>query len=139
MENHPPKKRPFVVTMLIVMVLIFTTLNALRVTSAIGTWTFLVESPVSVPISYFAATGSFWSLSGLLLSGGLFFGRRWSPRLAKILTSLYAVYYWSDRLWIAASNAIAVRWPFALGLTLIALIYTFLVLSCPKVKRFLSK
>ena len=139
MAIQPSKKRPFIVTILIIMVLIFTTLNALRVNSAISSWTFLVESPVGVPIGYFAATGVFWTLAGLILALGLFIGRRLSLRLAQILILLYTIYYWSDRLWIAESNAISVRWPFAVGLTLFILIYTFLVLSRPKVKLFLSK
>ena len=146
MTNQPPytaskpaNKRPFIVTILIAAVLIFTTLNALRFFSAIDSWTFLNESLVGVPIGYLAATGAFWTLAGLPLAIGLFFGRRWSLRLAQILVLLYALYYWSDRLWIAEPNAIAVRWPFALGLTLFLWVFTFFVLTRPKVRAFLSK
>ena len=135
----PANKRPFIVTILIVVVLIFTTLNALRFFSSIDSWTFLNQSPVGVPIGYFAATGAFWALAGLPLAIGLFFGRHWSLRLAQVLVLLYAVYYWSDRLWIAEPNAIAVRVLFALGLTLFLIIYAFFVLSRPKVRAFLSK
>ena len=135
----PSSKRPFTVTILILVVLIFTTLNALRFVSTIDTWTFLSASPVNVPIGYLAVTGAFWALAGSPLALGLFFRRQWSLRLAQILTLLYAVYYWADRLWIAEPNAISIRWPFSLGLTILLLIYTFLVLSHPKVRMFLSK
>jgi hypothetical protein len=121
------------------VVLIFTTLNFLRVFSAIRNWKFLATLPVGVPFVYMAATGLIWTAAGILLAVGLFFGRRWSFRLAKASVMLYTAYYWSDRLLIAEPAAIMVRWPFALGLTAALWMFTFWVLSRPNTHTFLKK
>ena len=135
----PSSKRPFSVTILTAVVLIFTILNFLRFFSAIRNWKFLATLPVSVPFVYMAATGLIWTVAGILLAVGLFFGRRWSFRLAKANLVIYTAYYWSDRLLIAEPAAIMVRWPFALGLTIVLWIFTFWVLSHPKTHLFLKK
>jgi hypothetical protein len=138
--DHPPSsKRPFSVTILAMVVLIFTTLNFLRVFSAIRNWKFLATLPVGIPFAYLAATGLIWTIVGISLAVGLFFGRRWSLRLAKVTWVIYTVYYWLDRLLMAESGAIWVRWPFALGLTAALWIFTFWVLSRPKTHTFLKK
>jgi len=49
---------------------------------------------------------------------------------------VYTAYYWLDRLLVADRSAIASRWPFALGLTILLLGFIFWVLSRPKVRQF---
>lgn len=132
-------KRPFGVTILIVMVLIFTSLNALQASTAIRLWSFLIEPPVDTPVIYLVATGIIWSVLGIALAVGLYTRRKWSSPLAKTSAPVYAVYYWVDRLLIAERSAIASRWPFAIGLTILLLTLTFLILSRPKPRIFLAK
>ena len=88
------------------------------------------------PLFYLAIAGLIWGLLGALLVWGLFLGRSWAPRLMQVSASAYAVAYWLDRLLIAEPNAIASRWPFALGLTILLLGFTYWVLSRPKVRSF---
>jgi cbb3-type cytochrome oxidase subunit 3 len=50
----------------------------------------------------------------------------------------YAVWYWLDRFLVADPSAIASRWPFALGLTIVLLALTFWIFSRPKTQQFFS-
>jgi hypothetical protein len=137
--NQQSRKRPFSVTILIVMVLIFTTLNILRMITAIRLWDFLANLPLDVPAHYLVITGAIWSGIGFLLAVGLFASRKWSLYLAWIAIVLYPIYYWSDRLLIAERHVIAGRWQFASGLTILLLIFAFWVLLQPKTRAFLMK
>jgi len=128
--------RPFSVTLLAAVVLIFTALNGLRLVMAIRLWEFLSTLPVDVPVIYLAITGAFWAGAGLVIVTGLWFGLKWDPLLTRTAIVLYAIYYWLDRLLIAESMAIAARWPFAIGLTIILLIFAFWTLSRSKARLF---
>ena len=113
-DKHPATRRPFGVTYVIVVVLIFTSLNALRMITAIRTWDFLDKSSVVVPVIYFVITGAVWMGTGFILILGLLTRQKWSPSMTQITLVLYMCYYWVDRLFIADHSAIVYRWQFAL-------------------------
>ncbi|MCJ7700236.1 MAG: hypothetical protein MUO62_01525 [Anaerolineales bacterium] len=138
---NPPKpmKRPFAVTILIVVVLIFTSLNILRMITAIRTWDTLAASPVRVPVIYLVITGAVWGAVGFPLVLGLYTRREWSLYLARGAIGLYVGYYWFDRLFIADRSAIASRWQFILGFTIILGLFLFWVLAHPKTRAYLSQ
>jgi hypothetical protein len=99
-------------------------------------WSFLESLSPAPPLVYLAISGLVWGVVGALLVWGLLLGRSWAPRLTQISAPLYATFYWLDRLLIADRSAIYSRWPFAVGLTVLLLIFTFWVLSRPKVQHF---
>jgi hypothetical protein len=137
-EEHSPR-RPFCVTILALVVLIFTSLNAFRSGTAIHTWDFLTTLQLNVPNIYFVVTGLIWSVVGVLLIFGLLTKKRWSIRLGRAVIILFAVYYWFDRLLIAERVSIISRWQFTLGLTFLLVIIAFWILGRPTTKEFLSK
>lgn len=137
-STYPAKqlKRPFSATLLTWMVLIIASLNWLQLVMVLRQWTFLRSLSPALLVFYLAIIGLFWGLVGSLLVWGLFLGLPWAPRLMQIAAPVYAVYYWLDRLLIADPSAIASRWPFAFGLTILLLGSTFWVLSRSKVQQF---
>jgi hypothetical protein len=135
----PPQRRPFTVTILIVVVLIFTSLNILRMHTAIRDRDFLTSLPMTVPVLYYVITGAVWGGIGVALAFGLFGGRKWSSSLAKFVTLLYTAYYWLDRLVIADRFSITSRWQFVTGLTILLAVSVFWVLKLPKTRAFLIK
>ena len=130
------KKRPFSATLLTWVVLILASLNWLQLAGALRGWNFLQGLSSAPPVFYLAISGLIWGLLGAVLIWGLFLGRPWAPRLMKISAPLYVAAYWLDRLLVADRSAIVSRWPFALGLTLFLLGFTFWVFSRPKVRLF---
>lgn len=137
--NQTPSRRPFGVTFLIVMVLIFTSLNVLRTITAFRLWDFLANSPMNVSVIYLIITGFVWSSIGLSLAVGLFIRKKWSLFMAWTAIILYALYYWFDRLFIADRFAISSHWQFTLGLTFLILILATLTLTRPRTKAYLIK
>ena len=111
-------------------------LGWLRLITVLRQWSFLQNLSPAPPVVYLAITGLVWGVLGAFLVWGLFLGRPWAPRLMQISALLYAVTYWLDRLLIADRSAITSRWPFAFGLTILLLVFTFWVLSRPKVQHF---
>jgi len=136
--NPQSIKRPFSVTLLAWVVLIMASLGWLRLAEVVRGWEFLLSLNPAPPLFYLAISGLFWGLLGICQVWGLVLGRTWAPRLAQIAAPGYAVYYWLDRLLVADPSAMAHRWPFALGLTLVLLAFTFWVLSRPKSRRFFA-
>ncbi len=133
------RKRPFVVTLLILMVLSYTTLSWYGFAEALRSWDFLQSLPLTVPPWYLALRNVFWGLMGVPLIWGLWVGRRWAWLATQVAVSLYTLYYWLDRTLLAdpsVSLLITGRWPFALGLTGTCLVYAFLVLRLPMSRRF---
>ncbi len=135
LQSQSPK-RPLGVTLLTWMVLIITLLSWLQFGEVLYRWDFLQSLTPALPVLYLAITGLVWGLLGACLVWGLFLGRSWAFRLIQICAPVYAAFYWFDRLLIADPSAIANRWPFALGLTIILLAFTFWILSRPKTKIF---
>ena len=137
-STHPARqiKRPFSATILTWLVLIIASLNWLRVIQVLRQWTFLQSISPNPPVLYLGITGLIWGLLGVILVWGLFLGRSWAPRLMQFTAPVYTAYYWLDRLLVADRSAIASRWPFALGLTILLLGFIFWVLSRHKVRQY---
>jgi hypothetical protein len=133
------KKRPFSATLLTWVVLILASLGWLRFSAAIRQWSFFNSLNPAPPLFYLAITGFIWGLIGVILVWGLFLGRSWAPQLARGSAIAYATVYWMDRLFIADKSALISRWPFAFGLTVLLIGYTFWVLSRQKVQQYYQK
>ena len=140
--NDPTNQRvprPLSVTILVVVVLIFTSLNALRWITAYEYRAFFEDSSLELPIPYIVVSGVFWTIIGIPLAVGLFFGKKWSFNFVRFYLILYGIYYWIDRLFVAEPQAIASRWQFALTVSVAILIFSFWILSTQKVKIFLKQ
>ncbi len=132
-------KRPFNVTIILVVVLIFTLLNTLRLVAAVLGWNTLAGLPLRVPVFYFILTGAFWAVTGFSLAMGLYLRRRWSVWVARGAVILYPVYYWIDRLFVADRSAIASRVSFLVVTTLLLCGFLLWALSRPKTGAYLVK
>jgi len=134
--SSPRLKRPFSVTVLAVLVLSLAVMHVFGALEAWRHWYFLQELPLTVPVAYLAGKNLFWGLAGAVIAVGLWLGKRWAWLGMQIATGVYAGLYWVDRLWLAPSSMLAIRWPFAVGLTAFYLLYTFYVLRRPQGRAF---
>src|SRR5512139_2183679 len=90
-------RRPVFVTILCILVLIITVWNGVRWYSALSSWSVLSELGAYPGPLYIALTGLVWAVSGLALSWGLWFGRRWARIAGWAYIVLYLAYFWADR------------------------------------------
>lgn len=125
-------KRPFLVTLLAVWVLLLSCVNLIRLTEAIRTWDFLASLPGVNPL-YIALTGLIWALLGFPLAWSLWRGYAQAPKATRILTLLYALYYWLDRLFVAQNVNAASNWLFAAITTIVMILIIFWILGRSKI------
>lgn len=122
------KKRPFGVTVLVGLVLMFTGLQILRVWASIATWDFLASLPLRVSPLYFVLSGTVWAgISGWLLAG-LWSGKHWAPRALQVAVLAYVSFHWVDRIWLQARGPQSSNMTFEAVLTflLVGLIFGML-------------
>ena len=116
--------------------LIFTGLQWLRLAGALADWAFLASLPLRVPVAYLALSGLVWGLVGTAILWGLALRRAWAPRATRLAFVVYALYYWLDRLWLAAKGPQNANWPFAFLITVIALAWVFPLFSLTGVRAY---
>lgn len=128
-------KRPLYVTWLSLGVLIFSGWYIARLALGLD----LPDIPLSVPHWYMSLTGAVWGAMGLAIAYGLFSGHSWARTLARWGALAFAVWYWTDRLFIARSHYLDISWPPALAITLLTLLGLFWLLSRPAARNFFGE
>ena len=129
------RKRPFLVTMLAVLVLTITIINLVRFVNTLISWNFLASLP-GVPPLYLAVTGLIGFLIGLPLFWGLWIGNPRAPGATRIATLLYLSYVWIERIVLSMIGNRLANWPFTVSMTLIIILFVFWALSRSKVKAY---
>jgi hypothetical protein len=129
-------RRPFLVTLLVVLVLLFTIVSWFGFFEALQLRQFLQQLPLSVSPLYLLLRRAFWGLVGPALIWGLWFGYRWAWFAGQIVVLAYALFYWLDRLFLATSDVLASRLPFEAGLTIGLVLFCFGVLWLPASRRY---
>lgn len=137
MESKLPN-RPLGATIMISVVLIFTSFNVLRTISAIQSWSFLGSLPLRIPVIYLAISGFFWASFGITLLIGLFLKKKWTLTLSIVLFIGYSLYYWLDRLFIAKIPLNDRQWQFPLILMIFTLIIGIWIVKDPNTKNYFN-
>jgi len=119
-------------------VLIFTGLNGFRCLAAFRYWDFLSSIAISVSPVYLALSGALWFLIGGTLIWILWRAEPGAPKVLRWLAFMYGLYYWIDR-WLLTVSILRERWPFALLMTIIGLVFVFLTLTRPNVANFFMR
>ncbi len=101
----------------------------LRLQQAVLDWDFLIQLGVQPGPLYLALGGILWGVLGLTATVSLWYRLSWSVIFTKTAALVFAASYWIDRLALGRSAASQTNLYFAIGLTLISLIYTFGVLE----------
>ena len=118
-------QRPRYVTWLSLGVLIFSGSYLARLVLGLD----LPDIPLNVPHWYLPLTGAVWGGMGIAAAYGLFRGHSWAPALARWGALAFALWYWSDRLFLARSHYLDITWPVALAVTLLMVTLLFWLLS----------
>ena len=136
--KKPGRPRP--VTLVAFGVLTIAGLYTARLLLALARWQDLNSFSGVSPL-YIAITGLVWTGCAWPLTWGLWRGRPWAPRWARLAGLVYTVYYWLDRLGIAARQAgsLPVNFLFAAGLNLTCIGLLYWGLSMKKSRAFFGE
>lgn len=131
------RRRPTGVTLLAIGVLTFAGINLIRLVGSLQQREFLAGL---LPISpfYLSISGLVWLVVGCILAWGLWLGRRWAIRATLVGVLAYSLYYWIDRLLLAAEKP-GYNWIFSLVTNLLLLGIVYWVLNNRKAKIFFGE
>lgn len=131
--------RPFAVTSLAGLVLIFTGAQILRVCVAAGNLELYAQLPLRVPGPYFIVTGIAWGTLALWLVPGLWRGEAWAPKAMSLGAVAYAAFVWIDRLLLQAPGPQTTNWPFAAVATALLLLAVFAMFRMPRIRAYFGE
>jgi len=124
----PRKKNNPLYTLLILAFLVTGYFGILRLGVAVRDWGVLKTTLESPSPTYFAVSGGLWALAALVSAFGLMLRRRWAPYWAIITVLLMTAGWWFEKLVLTVSETARVNFPFAMGLSLVIILFTFITL-----------
>ena len=130
-------KRPFNVTLVAFVVLIFSVWNGIKLSGVILFWPSLIEYRSSPGPLYNALTSAIWLVAGITLFWGLWSGWRRGRQAAIVVIAGYTLWYWLDRL--VLQQGYQANWLFTLVSTAILLLVVLSVLLSRGASRFFRK
>ncbi len=125
----PRRKRSFWLKVLIVGLLIFSAAGWLRLQQSLAGWDFLREIGLNPGPLYLALTGAATGAGGLTAALGVWLRQRWGYIFTRVFILVWQVWSWIDRLWLTQTDTARVGWPFALGTTVLVLLFVFAILA----------
>jgi len=130
-----PPGRPLAVTFMSIFVLCITAWNGIRVWAAISAWNTLAR--FNGAPAYLLGSGLVWFITGLVLSFSLLTGKRFAWGAMLILSVIYMIWYWVDRLALQASPAANSAFSAAVSLIVFAVITA--ILFWPSSRTFFTR
>ena len=121
--------RPTGITLLSILYFLISLFYLLKLSQVLFQWSRLEKLPLTISPLYLAVDSLVWCVSAIILAWGLWVGRSWARPATLIMSILFGLVFWADRIWIAEPEGLAQRWPINLVLTIICLGMILLVLN----------
>lgn len=137
-SQKPRPGRPFLVTLLAILVICIAILHLLRFIQAITTRQFLETLP-EVSINYLIISGLVISILGIGLAIGLWFGKSWAAKVSRVFIPIYIVYDLIERGYFAWRAERPANWLLWILLSVIALTFVFGSLTNQDAKLFFGE
>jgi hypothetical protein len=90
--------RPIIVTLSLVLVLIFTAWNFVKVWTLLAWQDVLLEFAAKPNLYLSAIISTIWVIAGVILTWGILQKKVWNVKMLPALAAGYTVWYWSERL-----------------------------------------
>jgi len=124
-DSHPRPKRILSLKVLVLGMLMFSLFGWLRLQQSVSSWVFLIQLGIHPGPLYLALSGTLWGMLGLTSAVSLWYCLPWSFIFSEGTAVMFVASYWLDRLALSHPAAGQSNLLFAIGLTIIGLIYTF--------------
>jgi len=128
-------KRPFVVTILALFVLLLAAWNAFQVWSAFQVYDFMRSLELATEANLLIAMGLTWAIGFGLAAWGLWRLRSWGRTWALIAIAAYQAQQWIMRLSLMRSSDEVIRRPADAFLSLLSIAVVWGILFLPKIRR----
>jgi hypothetical protein len=118
-----------------VLILVLGLANLARAALALRYNALLPSMPMTVSLTYVAATSGFWGLVSVVCAVGLVRFYPWGRWGTLAVATLYEIHVWVNHLLFDASDYARQTWPRDLALTLLLLILTWALLNWPSIRK----
>lgn len=132
-------RRPFPLTIVFWVLVLWTVLGWLRFSRAIMDRDLIQTYLGSGMFWYLTGAGLVWGLAGVPALWGLTFRAAWAPIVIAVDAVLFPAIYWIERLLLWQDQSGQGNWPFMLALTLVWLGVVFWGLRSKQSEQFFSK
>ncbi len=138
-KHNQEQKRPTGIKFLVILYFLVGLFHLLKLSQVLFKWSILKELPLTITPAYLATDSLVWCVSAIILAWGLWIGRSWARPTTLIMSILFSMVFWADRIWIAEPEGLAQRWPVNLFLTIIGLGMILLVLRRKSSQDYFQK
>lgn len=138
-KPNKEQRRPTGIKVLSILLFLISLFYLLKLSQVLLHWSRLEKLPLTISPFYLAVDSLVWCVSAIALAWGLWAGRSWARPTTLIMSFLYSLVFWTDRIWIAEPEGLAQRWPINLILTIMGLGMILLILSLKSSQGFLQK
>lgn len=144
-ESKPALKQsssdnlPWLLAAFLVALLTFTGWHFYRSIQALLDFQTLSSLGLVVSPLYLAGNGLVWGAAGAFLSWVIWKRKPWSPTAGTLLSFLYMIYFWADRMLFAQPDVLIRRWPVNLVLTILGLGGALITLNHSSSRRYFQK
>ena len=128
-------RRPFSVTLLIILGLSIVGFNLVRLIQTLSQWTFLLTLRSYLP-AYLALSAIVWGSVGLTVVWGLWKGKPWAPNAVRVAYVVFLIYYWLDALLVSNQASRGSNPAFIICLQIIFLGLIFGIFASPATKKY---
>jgi len=145
MQNKTPlqaqkrQKRSFLLILLVIIYIVVAYFGWLRFSHALSGWQFYSQFLLANLLPYLAISGFAWGAFNLSSAVALWARWRWAPLLAGITAAISVIWYWLDRLLLTVPADAHANQVFAAFLSLLLLVFAFVVLALPAQRRFFRR
>lgn len=130
------KRRPFGVTLFLLMVLSLSVWGAIRLFAALRWWDVLYEFHARLSPLYLSITGAGWVLAGGILLWSIWSRKAWARWTIPAAIGLWLAEYWIERLFFQAPRA---NLPFMSALSALLLILTIAITFNRSTRNFFTR
>jgi len=128
-------RRPFSVTLLIILGLSIVGFNLVRLTQTLSQWTYLLTLRSYLP-AYLALSAIVWCSVGLTVIWGLWTGKHWAPNAVRIAYVVFLIYYWLDTFLVTNPAGRGSNQVLIICLQIISLVFVFGIFASPGAKKY---
>jgi len=138
-NSSPGEKRPRSITLLSIATLSFSLFYLLEFWQVVNQWETLSSLPLLISPKFQAVEGLFWSISGLLLTWGLWKGKGWAPSTTIAASLMIMVFSWIKLIWVFNPAVLTSRWPITLAFSILGPGILLFILTRKSTRAYFGK
>jgi hypothetical protein len=139
LEAETISKRPRMITLLSILVLLVGLYHLLKLSQTILQWDILSSLPLMISPVYLAIQGLVWGITGPVIFWSLWTGKNWGRWFCLTAVLIYTAAFWIDLIWISEPTVLKNRWGVNLILSILGLGGSYIFLTAKSSRDYFTR